>query len=209
MDYNQKQVLLSFVDFMSKQKREGTHDFRVYHIVRFIVETLSKDRQYEKILTEKTREDICYGALLHDIGKLYIHDSVLNKPDRLSSSEYAEIKKHVIISDNVSAMLKKSIGDEEAFRTACDIINFHHECYDGSGYAGLIVEQIPLSARIVAVADTYDSLRTHKPYKKAYCQSDAMKIICAQSGKKYFPDIVAALEVALAKIGALYAQGNF
>ena len=124
------------------------------------------------------------GALLHDIGKMGIPDSILFKPGPLDAQEWHIMRQHTYYG-------REMLYPIEFLRPALDIVEYHHEKWDGSGYPnGLAGEEIPLSARIFAVADVWDSLIHERPYKKAWSQETALEYIKSQSGKHFDPDVV-------------------
>jgi len=124
------------------------------------------------------------GALLHDIGKMAIPDHILLKPGKLTDEEWEVMKKHPIYAYQ---MLSKI----DYLRAALDIPYCHHERFDGTGYPrGLKGEEIPLSARIFAVADVYDALTSDRPYRKAWLREEAVEYIKSQSGKHFDPKVV-------------------
>jgi putative two-component system response regulator len=128
---------------------------------------------------------------LHDIGKVAIGDAILRKPSKLTTGEFDEMKKHVTIGGD---LLDEAIGSSEFggfMKMAAVIARYHHERYDGSGYAeGLAGQDIPLPARIVAVADVFDALTSERPYKPAYTILKAKRMIMDESGKHFDPVIV-------------------
>jgi putative nucleotidyltransferase with HDIG domain len=135
-------------------------------------------------LPEDEVENIRKAALLHDLGKISIPDHILMKPDKLSEEEIEIIKKH---PENGA----KIIEPVEPLRNAKDIIKHHQECYDGSGYPdGLKGENIPLGARIIAVADSYGAMTTDRPYRKALSIEEAVKELKRCSGTQFDPAIV-------------------
>ena len=126
------------------------------------------------------------GALLHDIGKMGIPDSILLKPDELTEKEWEIMKQHPVHAVNM-------LGSLMYLKDALDIPYSHHEKWDGSGYPrGLKGEEIPLAARIFAVADVYDALTSNRPYRKAWTKAEALQYIREQSGKHFDPTIVDA-----------------
>ncbi len=141
-------------------------------------------------LSEQEIENIRSASPLHDIGKVGIPDAILLKPAKLSETEYAEMKKHAgyggkILSDAASDLL----------RIACEIAESHHEKFDGTGYpAGLKGEQIPLYARIMAVADVFDALCMPRVYKQAWPPEKAREFIVSESGKAFDPEVVKGFE---------------
>jgi putative two-component system response regulator len=139
-------------------------------------------------------ESLRYGAILHDIGKIYVSESILTKPDRLDSDEWEEMKQHTV----VGAELLKSIP---YLAPAISIIRSHHERWDGQGYPdGLSGERIPLSARIVSVADSLDAMTSNRVYQSAIDPQQARQEIWRGSGTRYDPVVVQALERAWPEI---------
>ncbi|MFT3895240.1 MAG: HD domain-containing phosphohydrolase [Anaerolineales bacterium] len=137
-------------------------------------------------IQEEALVDIRRGALLHDIGKMGIPDSILNKNDRLSSQEAAIVRQHPIHAYN---MLKNI----DHLRSAAEIPYCHHEKWNGTGYPrGLKGEEIPLSARIFAIVDVYDALINDRPYRKAIPYKQVMGYLIEQSGKHFDPKVVSA-----------------
>jgi putative nucleotidyltransferase with HDIG domain len=135
-------------------------------------------------LPEVDIENIRKAALLHDLGKVSIPDHILMKPGKLSEEEVEIIKKH-------PANGAKIIEPVEALREARDIIQCHQECFDGTGYPdGLRGEEIPLGARIIAVADAFGAMTTDRPYRKALSMEEAIKELKRCSGTQFDPQIV-------------------
>jgi len=130
------------------------------------------------------RVHIRRGALLHDIGKVGVPDSILHKPDKLNAEEWAMMKKHPVFAYQLLSPI-------EYLRPALDIPYCHHEKWDGSGYPrGLRDSEIPLAARIFAVADVFDALTSERPYRPAWDRKEALKCIREESGKHFDPRIV-------------------
>ncbi len=125
-----------------------------------------------------------WGALLHDIGKMGVPDSILRKPGPLTDDEWAIMRQHPVYAYN----LLRDIG---FLQEALDIPYCHHEKWDGSGYPqGLQGEQIPLSARLFAIVDVWDALRSDRPYRKAWSRAETREYIAAQSGIHFDPEVV-------------------
>lgn len=130
-------------------------------------------------------EKIKLGGLLHDIGKIGIHEGILNKPGRLDDQEFEIIKSHPDLGVRI-------MGKVEFLESIVPIIRFHHERYDGKGYpSGLSGESIPLLARIVSVVDTFDAMTTDRPYRKAMSIEEALIEIERCSGSQFDPAIAA------------------
>lgn len=157
-------------------KHTQSHSYRVSVISEMIANHLS--------CSEQEIENIRIGALLHDIGKLGISAETLNKIGKLSTDERNEMNKHPRIGTTVLGSSSSRVVD------LLPIILHHHERYDGSGINGLSGNDIPLGARIVAVADVYEALTADRPYRKALTPSEARKNIIDNSGTHFDPDIV-------------------
>ena len=135
-------------------------------------------------LSDAAIRDIKYGAVLHDVGKIGIRDSVLNKPGRLTDEEYEEIKKHPEIGFNLLKKIK-------FLAPVANIVLHHQERYDGKGYPeGLQGNSIPVGSRIIAVIDTFDAMTTNRPYRKAMPKEKALQEIKKCSGTQFDPNIV-------------------
>ena len=173
-----------------RDQETGNHVLRMAKYSRFIADYLG--------LSKLECEEIEYAAPLHDIGKIGIPDNVLLKPGRLTGAEWESMKTHTIMGH---AILSES--HSKFIKTGSVIALNHHEKFDGSGYPnGLEREEIPLVARIVAVADVYDALRTERPYKPGWSRDDAVAYITEQAGKHFDP---ACVEAFLAQLKQIYA----
>ncbi|MGB9720176.1 MAG: HD domain-containing phosphohydrolase [bacterium] len=129
-------------------------------------------------------EELDYAGYLHDIGKIGISDSLLTKPSPLTKEEYEMIKEHPRIGHNILKHAHHLAG-------ACEIIRFEHERYDGNGYPnGLRKNEIPIGAKIIAVADAYDAMTTDRPYRKALTKKEAIQRLKESSGTQFDPKIV-------------------
>jgi HD-GYP domain-containing protein (c-di-GMP phosphodiesterase class II) len=152
------------------------------HTLRVTQMTLDLARRMN--IPEEALVHIRHGALLHDIGKIGIPDSILLKPDSLTKEERAIIERH----PGYAYELLRSV---DYLRPALEIPHLHHEKWDGSGYPyGLAGEQIPLAARLFAVVDVYDALTSERPYRPAWSEKDAIAYIQEQSGKHFDPEVV-------------------
>jgi putative two-component system response regulator len=138
------------------------------------------------------------AAPLHDVGKIGIPDSILLKPGRLTAEEFDRMKTHTTIGATLLAQ-----GGSELVKTAEEIAISHHERWSGGGYPhGLQGEAIPLTGRIVSVADVFDALTHDRPYKKAWPIDEAITEIKSQSGRQFDPEVVDAfLKINLAENG--------
>jgi putative nucleotidyltransferase with HDIG domain len=175
-------VLMILRHFISKDAYTENHCYRVSVYATRIAASL--DLSAERI------EDVRAAALLHDIGKLDISRDLLYKAAKLTSEEYQEIQKHVARG----VELLEPVGG--SLRRVIPIILAHHDKFDGSGYHPTRGEEIPLEARIIAVADVYDSLTSDRPYRKAMSPFDARDIILKGSETEFDPRVVAAFQAA-------------
>jgi putative nucleotidyltransferase with HDIG domain len=154
------------------------HSDRVARVAVRLAEELGCDAQ--------TLNMMYLSGLLHDIGKIGIDDSVLRKPDKLSAEEYEHIKRHVVIGHRILRDLSK-------LEAILPVVLHHHESWDGGGYPEkLVSERIPLSARIVAVADAYDAMRSDRPYRQGMPDEKVDDIFRAGAGKQWDPQVVEA-----------------
>jgi len=202
-------VMVSLAEF--RDECTGNHIRRTQNYVRLLAEYLSRQPRDASLLTPEQIDRIAKASPLHDIGKIAIPDHILLKPGRHSPEEFAIMKTHSVKGES---MLLRSLdemgGDNAMLRFACQIARSHHERWDGSGYPdGLAGEAIPLAARLMAVADVYDALRSRRPYKKAFEHGEAVSIIAQGRGGHFDPLLVEAflaLEGVFAEIATKLAD---
>lgn len=170
------------------------HIRRVQHYTRALALSLRKNAAYAARLTDDIVDMLFKTCPLHDIGKVGVSDGVLFKPGKLSQEEFEEMKRHATFGGKTLLEVERQLVAPETFVTmAYEIAMYHHERWDGAGYPlGVMGEEIPLSARIVALADTYDALVSHRVYKPAGTFSDARAIIMRERGKQFEPALVDA-----------------
>ena len=134
--------------------------------------------------TDQEIQAVYWGGLLHDIGKIGIPDSILNKPGKLDADEWHIIKQHTVHGAQLVSSIKK-------LENIAPIIEYSHERYDGSGYPyGLAGEQIPIGARIIGVVDSYSAMRDERPYKRTISHKDAVDELKRNSGILFDPEVV-------------------
>jgi putative two-component system response regulator len=157
------------------------------------MEHLATQGRDQPVLTEIICRSLPRASMLHDIGKVGIPDAILQKPARLSAEEFAVIQRHPTIGGRTLEKLCELDPEDVFLKLAHEIALHHHERWDGSGYPfSLSQEQIPLSARIVALADVYDALTSERPYKRAYSHEITRGLIIAQSRSHFDPLVVEA-----------------
>jgi response regulator RpfG family c-di-GMP phosphodiesterase len=169
----------------------GKHLERIREYTRVLAIGLAKLPKYASYITADYVEDLCLSSVLHDVGKVGIEDAVLLKPGRLDPEEYEKIKQHARLGGEALKAVDQEIKRESFLTIGKEVAFYHHERWDGSGYpSGKRAEQIPLSARIVALADVYDALTSKRSYKEALSHEDAVKIIVSERDTHFDPDIV-------------------
>lgn len=179
----------------SRDQDTGTHLERIREYSKTLATEIMAWPKFEQIVDSQFVELIYLTSPLHDIGKVGIPDSVLLKPGKLSPEEFDIMKKHTLIGGETLKASAQAHPEASFLKMALDIALKHHERWDGTGYPfGLQGEEIPLSARIVAVADVYDALTTKRVYKPAFKHEVAADIIYKSRGTHFDPDLVDAFE---------------
>lgn len=177
----------------TRDSSTSEHINRTQSFVTALAETLLKQGQYSEILKADYMRELNRAAPLHDIGKIGIPDSVLLKPGKLTEEEFEIIKKHPKIGYDALMSASADLGKNLFFEIACDISLYHHEKWNGTGYPGSLVgNDIPLSARIMALSDVYDALTSERIYKKAFSHLTAIELILEGRGEHFDPLIVDA-----------------
>jgi len=177
----------------SRDDNTGKHLDRVQIFCRLLAAKLGESAPYQGTITPGFIENIHHASPLHDIGKVAIQDSILLKPAKLTTEEFEVMKSHPILGAQTLAVVLDRYPKNSFIRMGIDIAKFHHEKWDGSGYPyGLSGKEIPLSARMMAVADVYDALRSRRCYKQAYSHEESCGIISESRGGHFDPDVVEA-----------------
>lgn len=171
----------------------GGHIQRTKQYMKLLAEKLKELPKFEGELTELVIGMLYKLAPLHDIGKIGVRDEILLKKGKLTTDEFEEMKTHTIIGHNALMMASKRLGNNSFLKYAMELTRSHQEKWDGSGYPdGLAGEEIPLSGRIMALADVYDALISKRSYKSPFSHQQAVEIILEGKGKHFDPDIVDA-----------------
>ncbi|APW38938.1 two-component system response regulator [Rhodoferax koreense] len=178
----------------TRDNETGNHIRRTQHYVRALALALQRHPRFCEELTPDNIDLLFKSAPLHDIGKVGIPDRILLKPGMLEPEEFEIMKTHTTLGHDAIVNAESEQGTEMPFlRFAKEITKSHQEKWDGSGYPeGLIGELIPVSARLMAVADVYDALISRRAYKSAFPHETAFDIIQAGSGSHFDPDVVEA-----------------
>ena len=180
---------------LAEYRDEGTgkHLERIREYSRILAERLSRFPSYEEYITKKYIEDIYRSSILHDIGKVGIPDAILLKPAELTPDEFEIIKTHTLLGGDALNEIDKWIEGTSFLTMGKEIAYHHHEKWDGTGYPkGLKGAAIPLSARIVALADVYDALTSRRSYKEAFNHGKSRDIIIGLKGSHFDPVVVDA-----------------
>ncbi len=194
----------------SRDTDTGKHLERIQAYCRALADELAHDPEFKNNLDGQYIQLLYMTSPLHDIGKVGIPDAILLKPGKLSQEEFEVMKKHTLIGGDTLMAAAEAYPEANFLKMAVEIALTHHEKWNGSGYPnGLKGEEIPLSGRIVAVADVYDALRAQRVYKPAYTHDAARTIITESSGSHFDPRIVDAflrIEDQFDKISAQLAE---
>ncbi len=175
----------------TRDPETGNHIIRTQKYVKIIAERLKEKGYYQEIFTKEFSHTLYTVAPLHDIGKIGIPDHILLKPEKLTDNEFELMKEHTTLGYKALKNVITSGSSSRFFQLAAEIAWTHHEKWDGTGYPrGLKGEEIPLSGRIMALADTYDALMNKRVYKKAFGRDETKGIIEKESGKQLQPEIV-------------------
>lgn len=190
----QDATILSLASLAEKRDAEtGMHIMRTKFYVRALANRLKNHARFSETLTPENIELIHKSAPLHDIGKVGVPDAVLHKTTDLEPEEFEIMKRHPIMGGDALRDAEAVLGESSFLRLAREIAYSHHEKWDGSGYPeGLKGNDIPLAARLVALADVYDALRFERTYKPAFPHEEARRLILNERNKHFDPDVVDA-----------------
>jgi len=191
-EINEEQIAMIFALVKLSESRDNYLDMhieRVGSLCKFLACKLENVPQYSNYVSSNDyAEDILKASQLHDIGKVGVPDRILLKPGKLSAEEFDIMKKHTTIGANTLQEVKEKYPHNKFLDMAISIARFHHEKWDGTGYPqGVSGENIPLSARVMALVDVYDALRTKRVYKEAYSHAKSIEIIKEGEGRHFDP----------------------
>lgn len=194
LDTTRDSILFSLARLSEyRHKSTGRHLERVRELSLILADQLACDPRVAEPIDAKFISDLCRAAPLHDVGKVGIPDCILLKAGRLTPEEFTVIQNHTRIGAAALQSAVPADHDETFLKMAMDIAHGHHERYDGTGYPrGLAGDKIPLSARIVCLADCYDAIRSEREYKPARTHADASRELIQGSGTQFDPLVVEA-----------------
>lgn len=193
----------------SRDPETGDHLYRMSRYSALVAEELGKSVKYQHMIDSIYVRNVFRFAPMHDIGKVGISDDILLKPGRLDDAEMKLMRRHPIVGGEVLRRCEQQMNavGHSVFKTGIEIAESHHEKFDGSGYPnGLSGNDIPLSARIVAIADVFDALTSKRPYKEAWPIDKAVNLLHDENGKHFDPDVVAAFDRAMPRILDIYEK---
>ena len=189
----------------SRDNSTGGHIRRTSEAVRILTESIRENGAPE--LPDGFCEKLIKAAPMHDLGKIAVDDAILRKPGRFTPAEYDEMKTHAAEGARIVHEILADTDDGEFRRIAENVAHYHHERVDGSGYPdGLKGDEIPLEARIMAIADVYDALVSKRVYKESYSFEKADQIILEGMGTQFDPGLRACYEAARPRLEAYYAD---
>ncbi|MGM9969415.1 MAG: HD-GYP domain-containing protein [Anaeroplasma sp.] len=186
--YNQEMVSSFSTLVESRDNSTGGHIKRTKGYVSIIVRHMQNDRKYREIMTKDYAQDIIDASPMHDIGKISTPDNILQKPGKLTDEEFAIIKLHAAKGGEIIQETFSDIEDKEFLQIAYECARYHHEKFNGCGYPeGLIGEEIPLHARVMAIADVFDAVSAKRCYRDALPLEVCFKIIEDGRGTDFDP----------------------
>lgn len=185
----QRKIVLGMADMIeNRDNNTGGHVKRTSDIIHILLDEIQKQGKWD--LDRQMVQDIIRAAPTHDLGKVTIDSSILNKPGRFTDDEYAVMKTHSSKSGEMVRILLDGIEEERFVKVAYNVARYHHERWDGRGYPeGLVGTMIPLEARIMAVADVYDALVSKRVYKDAFSFEKSAAIMCEGMGTQFDPNM--------------------
>lgn len=206
---SQDSIIFAMSSLSSLRDQEtGGHLERCSAYVGLLASKLKADKDFRSYIDNDYIRTIASTAPLHDIGKVAIADAILRKPGRLTDEEYQVMKEHSILGADILRAARARLPFHSQLELAIELTQHHHERWDGKGYPdGLAGEAIPLSARIMALADVYDALRSERYYKKAMTHDEAIKLIADGAGSQFDPKIVSVLVANHESFAAIFDNG--
>jgi response regulator RpfG family c-di-GMP phosphodiesterase len=182
----------------SRDIETGEHIKRTKKYVTILVEKMKEKDQYKDYLTPQMCENIIHAAPLHDIGKIAVSDLILCKPGKLTDEEFDKMKIHTTKGGEIIKSILNDLADKEFLNVAYDVAMYHHEKWNGRGYPeGKKEEEIPLPARIMAIADVFDALVAKRVYKNPMPVDDAVNIIIKDAGTHFDPNLVEVFKTVI------------
>ena len=187
-NYN-SEIVTSFATLVeSRDSSTGSHVKRTKSYVKILLDEIKTNNLYSSIMTKDFEDKMMNAAPMHDIGKISIPDTILQKPGKLTDEEYSVMKKHSVLGGEIIQEIYKDMDDKEFLNIAYDVTRYHHEKWNGNGYPeGLVGKEIPFSARIMAIADVFDAISAKRCYRDAMPLDKCFAIIKEGKGVDFDP----------------------
>ena len=187
-NYN-SEIVTSFATLVeSRDSSTGSHVKRTKSYVKILLDEIKTNSLYSSIMTKDFEDKMMNAAPMHDIGKISIPDTILQKPGKLTDEEYSVMKKHSVLGGEIIQEIFKDMDDKEFLNIAYDVTRYHHEKWNGNGYPeGLVGKEIPFSARIMAIADVFDAISAKRCYRDAMPLDKCFAIIKEGKGVDFDP----------------------
>ncbi|MCR5799222.1 MAG: HD domain-containing protein [Lachnospiraceae bacterium] len=203
-------LIITMADMVENRDSDtGAHIQKTAAYVKIIVEGLKKKGYYNEKINQKFMSDVVRSAPLHDVGKINISDEILNKPGKLTDEEYEIMKTHTTAGRRILEHVIETLEGDNYLKEARNMAAYHHERWDGKGYPeGLHGEVIPLSARIMSVADVFDALTSARVYKPAFPLEKALSIIEEGKGTQFDPKCVEVFMESLDEVKVVLRKYN-
>lgn len=206
LEHYHNEMIMGFATLVeNKDDNTGGHIRRTSAYAELIAGTLRKNRKYKTVMTRDYLRNLIKAAPMHDIGKIGVSDEILQKPGKLTADEFEKMKEHTV---NGGRIIKDTFGhllEVEYESMAYQVARYHHEKWTGNGYPdGLAGEDIPLCARIMAVADVFDAVSSRRCYREAMPLEECYRIIENGRGTDFDPDVVDAFMSEREKIEEIY-----
>jgi putative two-component system response regulator len=185
----QHAIIFSFADIVeARDEGTGGHIERTSTYIKIMIDSMTERGVYLEEIGKLDMESFVSSARLHDVGKVAISDTILNKPGKLSDDEFSVMKTHTSAGEHIMEQIAERTGNVEFVKNAKLFAGSHHERWDGRGYPrGLSGTDVPFQGRVMAFADVYDALVTERPYKKAFTPDKAVEIIMEGAGTQFDP----------------------
>lgn len=213
LSHYHNEMIMGFATLVeNKDGSTGGHIRRTTSYVKLLAEELRRRGYYKEVLTKDYMKNLCLAAPMHDVGKISVPDVILQKPGRLTPEEFEVIKQHSVKGGEIIQETFGHLENEQYTKMAYEVARFHHEKWNGKGYPeGLSAKEIPLCARIMAIADVFDALSEKRCYKDAFPMDKCFDIIKEGSGQDFDPVLVEVFldikeKVAQVRAEAIYRE---
>lgn len=207
----QREVIISMANIIeSRDGSTGEHIKRTAIFVEMLAVKLRERWAFQEVMAKEYFDYLCMAAPMHDIGKITVPDYILKSPTSLTKEEFEMMKNHPAAGGKIIRENLGKLESKQYIEIAADMATYHHERWDGTGYPeGLKGNDIPLCARIMAVADVFDALAFKRYYKEAYSLEESFRIIEESKGTHFDPIIVNALIEIRPDIEKMFREGVF